>query len=562
VERKFYNDINSNNAAFDGADLRLQSQHEKFFRSIRKRLSAGAKPAVESTVMTGRNLRWLLWLCLATPILLLSGCGGGGGGGSEESLAATSDVLVAGTESSASVFMSLLHLRGTSLRDVAALHYTIAPKTGVASKPIRVNYTIAALERHGYAVAGAQEWTIPIIGLYAAFANSVTVMLDFDDGSSQTLVVTIGTPPYVDPNSIYDHLTIRTARSAGSALGFDFLLMKSELGFPVVLDSDGEIRWIGAVGQAHGGAIAFQDNGFVIGDSVSPTVFRFELDGSITEMPISSPTTITNFSHNLDPGKTGLLAEVDTRADGVENIESTAAEIASAGAVLDQWDIAALLWTYMSDHGDDPSGFIRPGMDWFHMNSATYDLRDDSLIISSRENFVIKVGYHTRDVIWIFGDPTKYWYSFPSLRAKALVLEPGGLYPIGQHALSITPDGLLLLFNDGAPSFNQPTGAPAGVSRAYSAVSAYAIDPSGLTAREAWRFDYGQTILSSICSSAYEGSGNSILIDYADADAGTKARLVGLDSDSRVVFDFEYPTHGCNTSWNTQPIAFENLDFE
>jgi arylsulfate sulfotransferase len=141
-----------------------------------------------------------------------------------------------------------------------------------------------------------------------------------------------------------------------------------------------------------------------------------------------------------------------------------------------------------------------------------------------------------------------------------LALQAGGLYPIGQHAVSITPDGLLMVFNDGEPSFNQPPGAPAGQSRAYSAVCAYSIDSTSGTAQEVWRFDYGQSIFSPICSSAYEVPGGSVLADYAVAANYTEARLVGLDAAHNVVFDFQYPTQKtCNTSWNAIPIALEDL---
>jgi hypothetical protein len=184
------------------------------------------------------------------------------------------------------------------------------------------------------------------------------------------------------------------------------------------------------------------------------------------------------------------------------------------------------------------------------------------VIVSSRENFVIKLDYRTGSIRWLLGDPTKYWYSFPSLRAKALMLAAGGLYPIGQHGVSITSDGLLMLFNDGLGSLNQPAGAPAGESRTYSAVSAYSIDEASMSAQEAWRFDYGQSIYSEICSSAYESVGQSILVDYAAADHITQARLVGLDSSHNVVFDFEYPTVSCDTSWNALPIAFDNLSID
>ena len=64
---------------------------------------------------------------------------------------------------------------------------------------------------------------------------------------------------------------------------------------------------------------------------------------------------------------------------------------------------------------------------------------------------------------------------------------------------------------------------------------------------------------SYICSSVYEASGKSLLIDYATADSDTRTRLVGLDGGHNVVFDFAYPTNGCDTSWNAVPIALDDF---
>ena len=174
------------------------------------------------------------------------------------------------------------------------------------------------------------------------------------------------------------------------------------------------------------------------------------------------------------------------------------------------------------------------------------------------ENFVIKMDYATGAPIWILGDPTKYWYTFPSLRAKALTLVGGGLYPIGQHAVSITSDGLLMVFNNGLGSLNAPSGEPPGESRSYSAISAYLIDPVTMTAQQVWEFDHDQTIFSDVCSSVYEASGGSLLVDYATAEGRTQARLLGLDADHRVVFDFKY-FGGCTTAWNAVPIPLDDL---
>lgn len=492
------------------------------------------------------------WFALLLVLTLLSSCGGGGGG-------SQTGVSYVGSQQGVTPFISFVRLYSINLGSAVSARYTIEPKPGSASKPVGVQYSIDALARRGYVDAASGIMTLPVFGLYAGYSNSVSVQIQFQDNSTNDIRVSIATASYTDPNSIYDRPSILARRAAGSVLGFDFFFMKSALGSPVVVDTDGEIRWA-STGVPNGFASIFQDNGFVICDITSPTIRRLELDGSIGSAPIDAPA-YTMCHHNIDPGKQGLLAEVNTRTGGVTNLESMLSELDSSGAVLNEWDFASLLGNYMRSQGDDPGTFVRPGVDWFHMNAATYDPQDDSVIVSSRENFVIKVDYTSGDIIWILGDPTKYWYTFPSLRARSLQLAAGGLYPIGQHATSITSDGLLMLFNDGYASLNQPAGAPAGASRTYSAVSAYAIDPVTLTAQEVWHFDYGQTIYSAICSSAYEASGSSLLVDYAYASGGTKARLVGLDAGHNVIFDFEYPNAGCNTSWNAQPIQFENLSF-
>jgi arylsulfate sulfotransferase len=287
------------------------------------------------------------------------------------------------------------------------------------------------------------------------------------------------------------------------------------------------------------------------------------LDGTVTRNQVQS-STYTLFHHNIDPGNRGLFAEFVAVSDGVTNIETTVGEITDAGAVLNQWDLAAILSAYMSSQGDDPSLFVRPGVGWFHNNASAYDPSDDSIVVSSRENFVIKLDYRTGNIIWILGDPTKYWYTFPSLRAKALTLAAAGLYRIGQHGISITSDGLLMLFNDGYGSVNQPAGAPSGANRSYSAVSAYSIDEASMTAQDVWDFEYGQSLYSPICSSAYEAQAGSILVDYAVVDQLTESRLMGLDSNRNVAFDFQYSdgTKTCDTSWNAVPIAFDNLTID
>lgn len=454
-----------------------------------------------------------------------------------------------------SPFISMVHVSMTDLTSVTGVQYTIAAKPGSVSKPVHVEWSIGALAERGYLSDGTL--TIPVIGLYAGYVNQVVIALIRQVDPPVQFEVDITTASYADPSGIYSQPNILVQRAPGSSLGFDFIYIKSGLGSPIIIDTDGEIRWA-APGVPYSITSAFVGDSFLIGDPNLPVVRRLRLDGSLSALALPSSTNYVDFQHNFDYGKLGLLAEPDA-TNGAYEDNVIEFRDASSITIENHWDLAAILSDYMSSQGDDPTAFVRPGVDWFHDNSAIYDPRDDSVIVSSRENFVIKLDYGTGAIKWILGDPTKYWYTFPSLRAKALTLAPGGLYPIGQHALSITPDGLLMLFNDGQGSFNQPAGEPAGESRTYSAVSAYSIDPTTMTAQEVWRYDAGQSIYSNVCSSAYETADQSVLVDYAVADNETETLLVGLDPNHNVVFDFEYPTMGCDTSWNARPIALDDL---
>ncbi len=490
-------------------------------------------------------IAWRIALCVA--LLGLAACGGGG----------SASPPSVSTEPGPSPFISVMHLQNVDVNHLASVDYTIAPKPGSVSRPVHVEYSLAALTTRGWATSG-NSLMLPVFGLYAGYQNQVAVQLHMQHSSTLSLNVQIATPPYSDPTGVYSQPDIATARTPGSDLGFDFILIKSGLGFPIILDTDAQIRWA-APGTDDSTSSALVGDQFVIGDSQQPLVHRLRLDGTMTQEPLPDGS-FTNFHHDIARRKASVLAEVDGATNGVADLESNVIEIADSNAneVLNHWDLGAILSAYMASQGDDPSTFVRPGVDWFHNNSAIYDPSDDSLIVSSRENFVIKLDYSTGAIIWILGDPSKYWYTFASLRAKALTLAAGGLYPIGQHALSITSDGLLMLFNDGLGSRNQPAGAPAGETRTYSAVSAYSIDESSMTAREVWNYDAGQAIYSSICSSAYEADDRSLLVDYAFTSDG-KAILVGLDAAHQTVFSFKYPSLGCQTSWNARPIGLDDL---
>ena len=478
-------------------------------------------------------------------------------------------------------YISFINVHGTGLMHVKEVHYTIASKPGHISKPVAVSYSFDYLVRRGYASTSSQALTVPIFGLYADYLNTANIQVIFEDNSSVALPIQITTAaPSGYAKSIYSKPKILKARTPGSSLGFDYFYMESLLGTPVVVDTDGEVRWVGP-GTMNSQSSRFVDNGCMVGSPTTPEIYRFALDGtapSITPLVTSDPALqYTTFHHSIDPGNVGLFVDVNAFVNGVFTMESLLSEIDNSGKVISTWDFNLILSQYMQSQGDDPTPFVRfgPGWyvapDWFHLNSAIYDKSDDSIIASSRENFVIKIDYKTGNIIWIFGDPTKYWYTFPSLRAKSVTLtDNSNFYPIGQHSLSFTADGQLLMFNNGMGSMYQPSGQPAGATRSFSSVSTYKIDSVNRTAQETWRFDYDKSP-PDLCSSAFQAADGSTLINYAVVPTPlsskllriTDVRLVGLDSTHKVVFDFEYSNPSfCTTSWAAQPLPFESLSFK
>ena len=407
------------------------------------------------------------------------------------------------------------------------------------------------------------EIILPVYGLYAGYANTVRLTYRFVDGSSKQNQTTIRTATFDDQGCGYNNPTKLQPRTNSTELSYDYIFDRSACGTfsPVILDSDGALRWVSPLPTqgALNASSTFFDNAVYL--TQGSKLFRIGLDESITLLEDYRDMGVINMHHNIDVGKRGLLIEPDT----MSQFEATILEVDSNdGHVLKTFNMATIIGAAMVAGGDDPSEFIFPRpIDWFHNNGAAYNRADDSLIVSSRENFVICLDYNTGAIKWILGDPTKKWYQFPSLRRFALTLPPGSLPPIGQHSPSVTYDQGLLVFDNGQNSqFQNPPGA----QREYASPRKYSLDLVNRVATEVWNFPMNQTIHSPFCGSCYEDAPNNYLIDYAIVNGGipgrpTFAQLIGLDANGEKIFYYQYPTVGCNTAYNSIPLHLESTKF-
>jgi hypothetical protein len=450
-------------------------------------------------------------------------------------------------------FISFVHTSVSSVTGFKSAQFEIKPKPGSATRPINVRYARSYLEARGYFDPRTGDLTIPIFGLYAGRANRIIINLGFSGGVQPfTRIITITTPAY--DGGTYSNPTVIQSRLPGTTLSYDFILLKNYADpiTPIIIDSDAEIRWVGTAGVRALPSDLF-DNAFYVASGTS--LFRTEFDGVTTIVADYSGIGVTGFHHNIDPGREGMILDVDT----VDQTESVNLEVDAAGNVLRTWKLADIIRAAMIAGGDDPSLFVFPrGSDWFHNNACTYRSSDNSLIVSSRENFVIAVDYDSGNIKWILGDPTKHWFEFQSLRAFSLTLGPNTLPPIGQHAVSVSGDQLLL-FDDGLGStFQQPPGE----TRDYSAPRKYQIDLGAFEATEIWHYTPDPSVYSPICSSVYEDAPDNYVIDYAVGGPYIYTGIVGLDALGNVAFNYQYTTSGCATAWNAIQIHWEKLDLE
>jgi arylsulfate sulfotransferase len=474
----------------------------------------------------------------------------------ESNQARDTTIRITGNTAGPTPFIRKLTLAVSNTTVLKSIQFTIDPKPGSVTRPVSGTYSNDYLVSRGY--ENTTQIILPVFGLYDGYANIVRLTYSFLDGSSKHDVTAVTTTTFNDSCG-YKHPTVLQARTNNRDLSYDYMILKGSCSdfTPSIIDTDGALRWVGTGDLSFGNATFF-DNAVYFGSGHN--LFRIDLDGTFTQVADYSSLGVFMFHHNIDRGKNGIILDADT----TEWYNSVNLEVDASGNVLKVWKLGDIISAAMRAGGDDPSRFVyHSPTDWFHNNSTTYNRADDSVLISSRENFVICLDYETSAIKWILGDPTKKWYQFPSLRRYALTLAPGSLAPVGQHSVSTTFDQDLLLLDNGQNSiFQQPT----GVRREYASPRKYQLDLTAKTATEVWNYPANERIHCPYCGSIYEDAPYNYLIDYAVVNDGYPgvpvfAQVLGLNAAGQRIFYYQYPATNCGEIYRAFPIHLENIKF-
>jgi arylsulfate sulfotransferase len=307
-------------------------------------------------------------------------------------------VTITGTSAGPTPFISNISMVVSPAAALEDIRFIVRSKPLSVVRPVSVRYSAAYLSRRGLFDASTGQVTVLVFGLYENYSNTIDLVADFTDGTFQRNTIDIRTAAFVDPTGgIYKRPIIVQSRARNLSLNYDYFMLRGGTATisPVIVDTEGEVRWVGTAGLASKSVIV-DGNSIVLAADPDTGITRMELDGSFQKIADYAAIGVVNSGHhNYDPGKYGILVEVDT----TEGIESTIIEVDRTGAILKTWRLADILSAAMIAAGDDPSAFIRAADDWFHNNSATYRKADDTLIVSSRENFVIALDYERSDKV-------------------------------------------------------------------------------------------------------------------------------------------------------------------
>ena len=132
-----------------------------------------------------------------------------------------------------------------------------------------------------------------------------------------------------------------------------------------------------------------------------------------------------------------------------------------------------------------PEEGAHPRRDWAHANAVVMDESERYVIVSLRQqDAVVKIDWDTGALVWILGNHDGWgpeWQDY--------LLQPTGdlLWPYHQHASMITPDGTVLMFDNGNYRA-RPFDTPMPPSESFSRAVEYRIDEEAMEVAQEWSY--------------------------------------------------------------------------
>ncbi len=228
-------------------------------------------------------------------------------------------------------------------------------------------------------------------------------------------------------------------------------------------------------------------------------------------------------------------------------------EVALSGKIERQWHILDILDPYRICYGSRRTTTVNRDIpnsnDWAHANCASYDGRDDSILVSLRtQDCIVKIDRASGELKWILGAPENWRQPW----SEKLLTPKGTLqWQYHQHDCSVTPAGTILCFDNGNHRAT-PFDPPMPEAESYSRAVEFTIDEDARTVAQVW--SYGETASDRLFACFQGGArrlpetGNTFVtyggvatmdgVPTADnANGFGRARLIEVSPKGEVLFD-------------------------
>ena len=373
---------------------------------------------------------------------------------------------------------------------------------------------------------------------------------------------TVSRPERMEPG-----VTLFNPRRRRVGAGQEIVNFNAGFGMLMVLDQAGEVTWyyrvdsrISDFEKVANGNLIFVTADFRmieidwLGNTVNQWYAANRPEGPAAGIPVDTQT----FHHEIDELPNGNIIVLSSEWKEVdnyytdeydENAPRQRQKVMGDVIVEFERDTGEVVWEWRAFDHMDPfrigyetfsNYWIRRGfpdtLDWSHANNLLYDESDDSIIINFRyQAAAMKIDRASREIRWIFGEPS----GWGDLSDK--VLQPDGEFdwPYHQHSPNPTPNGTLLIYNNGNYEA-RPFNPPSPVTETYSRAVEYEIDEENMRVRQLWQSEQaGPDSVVSIAMGDVDwlSETENILVAYGAILDPETLDQVDWRADSRLLFN-------------------------
>ncbi len=371
------------------------------------------------------------------------------------------------------------------------------------------------------------EHEVNILGLRPGTANRITVAARGENGgetvAGEETITTAALPENFPP------IEVRISEPAKMEPGYTFIpfmswpkgTLNANWGLVVALGSAGEIVWYMPLEQTLDEPRLLANGNMVFSRGREGYLYEIDMMGNIVrqwhstgipkEAPDGSiPVETDTFHHDFTIMPSGNFLILSTEARFYENyplseedptktgpsnvIGDVIIEITPDGKIVRELKLLDILDPYRLAYDSLQTFFWvgiyqkkldKPGIDWSHVNSIEYDPRDDCAIISVyHQDCVVKLDLDSGEIKWILGDHGNWkepWQKY--------LLTPKGDFEWSyhQHSAKLTPDGNLILYDNGLYRALPPK-AKMAAADSHSRAVEFKIDEQAMTIEQVWQY--------------------------------------------------------------------------